>query len=94
MLVHVLDPEPMLDGRQKPLPEVQRSLAPLLSRAQATIDAIELMGVLDVQRLVLVGDPADQIVALAAQDHVDFVVIGSCGVSDEKHGQLGSVRDP
>jgi universal stress protein A len=89
LVVHVVDPEPMLDHQQALSPELQELLAASVAQAQAKIDAIEFGEILNIQRLVLIGNPSDQIVALAAQDDVNVVVIGTSGTSAPSHGELG-----
>jgi len=89
LVVHVVDPEPMVEGRRDLSRELQQTLAAATSEAQAALDAIELSASLDIRRLVLLGNPADQIVALAAQDDIELVIIGASGSNGPKRTKLG-----
>ncbi|HEY5312539.1 MAG TPA: universal stress protein, partial [Pirellulales bacterium] len=77
LLLHVVDPMPAIGSHQVFSTELQQSIEAAADRVRPALDAIEVDAEVVVERLMLVGNPADQIVAIAAQHDVDLVVIGA-----------------
>lgn len=75
-------------------PQYQRRLSAQLAKARAAIDAaratLDREGV-DADYEILEGDPADEILAIAAARDVNLIVIGSRGLGPIPGALLGSV---
>ncbi|MBP6382724.1 MAG: universal stress protein [Pseudomonadales bacterium] len=76
-----------LDATQ--IEEAERRIAgPSFDRAREAIGAATAA-----RTLVSIGDPAEEIVALARREHADLIVMGSRGLSPVRELLLGSVSE-
>ncbi len=96
VLFHVVPPAemPWLDEQPVPTPGtwLEQYLAPLDHKLERRQQAAEALG-LRARRKVIVGDPAEVIVAQAQAEEVDLIVVGTRGRTGLPHVLMGSVAE-
>ncbi len=96
VLLHVVRPADPAGAADHLVPpasgRMERYLAPLESELESRRQAVEALG-LRARRKVVVGVPADVIVAEAEAEQADLVVVGTQGRTGLSHLLLGSVAE-
>ncbi len=96
VLLHVVRPAEMAGVAEQPVPPpagwMERCLAPLEQELERRQKAVEALG-LRACRKVLVGIPAEAIVAEAQTEQADLIVMGTHGRTGLSHVLLGSVAE-
>ncbi|MEE9124919.1 MAG: universal stress protein [candidate division NC10 bacterium] len=96
VLLHVVRPAYLAGAADHLVPPasgwMERYLAPLESELERRRQAVEALG-LRARRKVVVGVPADVIVAEAEAEQADLVVVGTQGRTGLSHLLLGSVAE-
>lgn len=96
VLLHVVRPADPAGAADHLVPPasgwMERYLAPLESELESRRQAVEALG-LRARRKVVVGVPADVIVAEAEAEQADLVVVGTQGRTGLSHLLLGSVAE-